>query len=86
MAGVNVSLWLIYIDEDGGDGLGYELRFGLQTDGEHVHIAQTRTLISTSYFCILQESESESESVSGNVNEALKVNSHREKQNLFLMF
>ena len=78
MAGVNVSLWLIYIDEDGGDGLRQELRFGLKTDGEHVHIAQTRTLISTSYFCILQESESES--VSGNVNEALKVNSHRENQ------
>ena len=36
---------------------------------EHVHIAQTRTQIPTSYFCLGQESESES--VSGNVNEPL---------------
>ena len=36
---------------------------------EHVHIAKTRTLISTPYFRTGQESESES--VSGNVNEAL---------------
>ena len=39
---------------------------------EHVHIAQTQTLIPTSYFCIGQESESKSEpeSVSSNVNES----------------
>ena len=38
---------------------------------EHVHIALTRTQISTLYFCIGQESESESvpESVSCNVND-----------------
>ena len=40
---------------------------------EHVHIAQTWTRIPTPYFCLGQESESESmsESVSGNVNESL---------------
>ena len=38
---------------------------------EHVHIAQTQTRIPSPYFCTGQEFESESvsESVSGNVNE-----------------
>ena len=42
---------------------------------ENVHIAQTQTRIPTPYFCIGQESESESvpESVSGNVNEPLCI-------------
>ena len=39
---------------------------------EHVHITQTQTRILISYFCIGQESESES--VSDNVNEPLRVN------------
>ena len=41
--------------------------------GQHVHIAQTRTSIPTSYICVGQESESESilESIFGNVNEPL---------------
>ena len=39
---------------------------------EHVHIAQTWTQIPTPYFCMGQESKSESvpEFVSGNVNES----------------
>ena len=39
---------------------------------EHIHITQTQTRIPTSYFCVGQESESESvpESISGNVFEA----------------
>ena len=38
---------------------------------EHVHIAQTQTYIPTRYFCVGQESNSESvpESISGNVND-----------------
>ena len=38
---------------------------------EHVHIVQTRTGIPTPYFCVGQESKSESmsEPISGNVNE-----------------
>ena len=44
---------------------------------EHVHIAQTRTPIPTPYFRLGQESESESvpESISGNVNEPLAIDS-----------
>ena len=43
---------------------------------EDVHIAQTWTRIPTPYFRIGQESESEfvRESISGNVNEPLKLN------------
>ena len=42
---------------------------------ERVHIAQTRTLIPTPYFCVRQESEfaSVSETISDNVNEPLSV-------------
>ena len=70
------DLWLIYID---GDGIGVET---LDSDSKPdcyialcriFHIAQTQTRIPTPYFCIGQESESESllESVSDNVNEPL---------------
>ena len=38
---------------------------------EHVHVAQTQTRIPTPYFCVGQESESES--VSGSVNEPLEL-------------
>ena len=38
---------------------------------EHVHIAQTRTWIPTSYFWQESESEFVPESISGNVNEPL---------------
>ena len=42
---------------------------------ETVHIAQTQTQITIPYFCVGQESESESvpESISGNVNEPLDL-------------
>ena len=70
-------LWLIYID---GDGLGYGLSSDSQSDGYIIHyytfyIAQTWIWIPTPYFCTWQESESESvsESVSGNVNEPWHV-------------
>ena len=45
---------------------------------EHVHIAQTRTRITTAYFRMGQESKSESvpELIFGNVNESLPVEEH----------
>ena len=50
---------------------------------EHFTLHRLKSLVPTPYFCIVQESESESmpESVSGNVNEALDV---RADNTLFL--
>ena len=48
---------------------------------EHVHIAQTRTQVPTPYFCT--EQESETESVSGNVNGPVNVKSSISEHSLF---